>query len=219
MKRTGFAPRTTPMKRTAMSRCAITPDTAKLTVKVKNRKCRACKTPFKTFSTFVSWCSPECGAVVGVKALEKQSQAIALADRADTKKRLEAIKPRAKWLAEAQAAFNAFIRARDAHLPCISCGRYHLGSHDAGHYRSVGSNPALRFHEDNCHRQCVPCNQHKSGNIVEYRIGLLIKIGATRLAFLEGSHEAKKYSIDEIKAIKTSYKQKTKELKAREAAC
>ena len=133
--------------------------------------------------------------------------------RADKVKR-ESLKTRSDWLREAQTAFNAWVRARDADLPCVSCGRFHTGAWDAGHYRSVGSTPALRFHPDNCHRQCVPCNQFKSGNAIEFRIGLLGRIGPERLAFLEGPHEPKKHSIDDAKTVKAAYKAKLKELLA-----
>lgn len=184
-----------------MIRAAISP-------KPKRRACKVCKEQFDKQRMGQVVCGPKCAAVLAAEAREKQA-------RADYKVRKEAIKTRSDWLKEAQTAFNAFIRARDAHLPCVSCGRFHQGSWDAGHYRSVGSMPALRFHEDNCHRQCVPCNQHKAGNVVEYRIGLVARIGAERVAFLEGPHEPAKLSIEEIKAIKATYKQKLKELKAR----
>ena len=55
-------------------------------------------------------------------------------------------------------------------------------------------------------------NNHKSGNIVEYRINLVKKIGAEQVEWLEGKHEPKKYSIDEIKEIKAKYKNKLREL-------
>ena len=181
-----------------MIRAAISP-------KIKPSKCKVCKEPFQKRSMAHVACSPACAVVLAQESREKKV-------RAEYKVRKEAIKTRSDWLKEAQAAFNTYIRTRDAHLPCISCGRFHTGSYDAGHYRSVGSMPALRFHEDNVHRQCVPCNQHKAGNVVEYRIGLVARIGAERVAFLEGPHEAAKYSIEEIKAIKAEYKAKTKAL-------
>lgn len=152
-------------------------------------------------------CKPECAqSLVAASRLK--------AERKELATRKEAIKPRAKWLAEAQAAFNGYIRERDSDLPCISCNRFHTGSYDAGHYRSVGSMPALRFVEDNCHKQCVPCNQHKAGNVVEYRIGLVNRIGAERVAILEGPQQAMKYTIDEAKLIKQVYTAKRKQLLA-----
>ena len=115
---------------------------------------------------------------------------------------------------------NEFIRLRDAHLPCISCDSIpsdhdlFTGSRwDAGHYRSVGSCPELRFEPLNIHRQCVKCNRNLSGNAVEYRIRLVLRIGVERVAWLEGLHPARKYTVEEIKAIKADYRAKTRELK------
>lgn len=113
---------------------------------------------------------------------------------------------------EAQKAFNAFIRARDAHLPCISCGRHHEGQYHAGHYKTRGAHPELRFEELNCHKQCAPCNNHLSGNIANYRPNLLLKIGQEKLDWLEGPHEPKKYTCEELKEIEDLYKKKLKEL-------
>ncbi|WP_258530002.1 recombination protein NinG [Pseudomonas aeruginosa] len=70
-------------------------------------------------------------------------------------------------------------------------GAFHDGQYHAGHYRSVGSHPELRFDEDNVHKQCAPCNNHKSGDVVNYRINLVAKIGAAAVARLEGPHERK----------------------------
>jgi hypothetical protein len=124
------------------------------------------------------------------------------------------LKSRADWLKEAQAAFNRFIRLRDHDKPCISCGRNHQGQWHAGHYRSVGACPELRFEELNVHKQCAPCNDHLSGNIVEYRRGLIERIGIDLVEWLEGNRDAKKYTIEEIKAIKAEYTSKANELKS-----
>ncbi len=113
---------------------------------------------------------------------------------------------------QAQAAFNAFIRGRDSELCCISCGRFHTGQYHAGHYRSRGAHPELRFEELNCHKQCAPCNNHLSGNITDYRINLIKKIGQKNLDWVEGPHEAKKYTCAELKEIELLYKQKLKDL-------
>lgn len=151
-------------------------------------------------------CGEECAKAFAIRVREK-------VDRKSDRERRQAMKTRQDWLRDAQTEFNGFIRERDAKDPCISCGRYHDGSYDAGHYRSVGAQPALRFEETNCHKQCVPCNQHRAGNVVEYRIRLLIKIGEIAVAWLEQDHPEKKLTIDEIKAIRDYYKAKRKELK------
>lgn len=192
-----------PMARTSLR---MKPDAATLAVKIR-RKCCICKIN-PPANPMAKVCSTACAIQLAQEERQKR-------ERREIKERRESMKTRSDWLREAQTAFNAFIRERDAPLPCISCGRHHQGAHDAGHYRSVGAMPALRFHEDNCHKQCVPCNQHKSGNILEYRLGLLARIGLERVAFLEGPHEATKYSIDDAKGIKALYKAKLKELKGR----
>ena len=80
--------------------------------------------------------------------------------------------------------FNAFIRERDKDLGCVSCGSF-SGPMQAGHYYSAGHHPGLRFNIDNCHNQCVKCNMYLSGNLIEYRKGLLSRIGAINLQKLE----------------------------------
>lgn len=77
----------------------------------------------------------------------------------------------------------------------------------------MGACPELRFCELNVHKQCAPCNDHKSGNIIEYRINLVNKIGADKVAWLERQdHEPKKYTIEDCKAMIKHYKAKIKEL-------
>ncbi len=194
------------MKRTAFLRKP--PDAARLSVTVtalRSRKCRICFTRFTPDRKNVTWCGPECGLLVAKEAVAKK-------ERAEDRVKRESLKTRQDHLKDAQAAFNAFIRARDADQPCISCGRHHQGAHDAGHYRSVGAQPALRFDETNCHKQCVPCNQHKGGNIVEYRIRLLQKIGREAVELLEIEHAPAKYTIEDAQRIKATYRAKLRAL-------
>jgi hypothetical protein len=132
------------------------------------------------------------------------------------KYRVERLKTRQDYLKEAQVEFNKYIRLRDrlAGLPCISCGRNHTGDNHAGHYRSVGAAPHLRFNEDNVHLQCAPCNTYLSGNAIEYRIKLIQRIGVERVEALEASHGSVKYTIEDAKRIKAEYKEKVKALEA-----
>jgi hypothetical protein len=107
-----------------------------------------------------------------------------------------------------QREFNAYIRLRDAcsNLPCVSCGRFHQGQWHAGHYRTTKAQPALRYNELNCWRQCAPCNNHKSGNITEYRIELIRRIGVELVEWLEREYPAPKWTIEELKALREYYK-------------
>jgi len=186
----------------------------------KPKKCRVetCKASFVPSRMGQAVCSPACAMIDAPRHEPKARKALADIERKDIKVRKEKLKSRADHLKDTQIAFNAWVRARDAELPCVSCGRHHQGKYDAGHYRTVGSNPALRFEPMNCHRQCSPCNTRLSGNIVNYRIELVKRIGAEAVEWLEGPHEAKRYTVDELKAMTADYRAKTKELKKGEAA-
>lgn len=89
----------------------------------------------------------------------------------------------AKLKERAQMVFNAWIRDRDKHLPCISCQKARV--EQAGHYYAAGKYNHLRFNEDNVHGQCVRCNYYMHGNLIPYRDNLLAKIGQTRFNKLE----------------------------------
>ncbi|MBC2660095.1 recombination protein NinG [Pseudomonas sp. MSSRFD41] len=187
-----------------------------LTAKIpKPKTCKnpACGASFVPQRFAQSVCSPKCGLAIKDVNQEKARKSLAEVGRKELRAAKERVKPRSQYMREAQAAFNAWVRERDAKLPCISCGRHHQGKYDAGHYRTVGSNPALRFEPLNCHKQCVPCNQHKSGDIVNYRINLVQRIGVEAVEWLEGPHEPKKYTIEDLKAITAEYRAKTRELK------
>jgi len=124
---------------------------------------------------------------------------------------------------DAQQAFNEFIRWRDqvAGHACISSGRpldWSGNQTDAGHYRSVGSAPHLRFDERNCHAQSKQDNRFLSGNAVDYRIGLIARIGQAAVEALEADQSVKKYTIDDLKALTAHYRALTRELKRGEAA-
>ena len=176
----------------------------------RQKKCRSCEELFIAMRPFQSVCSPICALRMARDKLSKECQK---ERRAEYKAAKEKLKTRADYLKECQQAFNAWIRERDYAEPCISCGRHHTGQYHAGHYLTVGAHPELRFHPDNCHKQCAPCNNHLSGNIVEYRKGLLAKIGPERLEWLEGKHEPVKYTIDEIKEMTKHFRAEAKRLK------
>ena len=186
------------------------------------KKCRVaeCGASFVPARLGQAVCSPACAILDAPKNREMARKSLAQIERKEIKVRKEKLKSRAEHLREAQAAVNEFVRLRDAHLPCISCDSMPsdhdliTGSRwDAGHYRSVGACPELRFEPLNIHRQCVKCNRNLSGNAVEYRIRLVKRIGADKVDWLEGPHSARKYTVDEIKTIKADYRALTRELK------
>lgn len=185
--------------------------------KLPRRKCKAaeCGAWFHPAYSNVWWCCPEHGALYALELRGREKQKAE--DERQAKRRL-AVKPPSHFIRQAQQAFNDFIRYRDRLLPCISCGRHHDGQYHAGHYRTVGANPELRFDEDNCHKQCAPCNNHLSGNLAAYRPNLIIKIGQLRFDTLMGPHELPKWKRDDYILIRDFYRAKLKELKCKEAA-
>lgn len=181
--------------------------------KVRQRKCaiKTCRQPFQPRSMTHKCCSPDCAAE-HVK-LEREKK-----DRQERQKGLQALKTKRDYIRDAQVAFNAWVRYRDflAGYPCISSGRpldWSGNAVDAGHYRSIGSAPHLRFNEDNCHAQSKHDNQWKSGNAVDYRLGLIARIGLERVEALESDNRIKRWTIDELRSLRDHYRAKLRELK------
>jgi hypothetical protein len=109
--------------------------------------------------------------------------------------------------------FNKFIRLRDAAEPCISCQRQHEGQYHAGHYKPANINSALKFNELNVHKQCSACNNNLSGNLTEYRIHLIKKIGIVEVEELENNKAITRFDCEQLKAIEDKYKLKCKNIK------
>ena len=183
-------------------------------------KCKVCKDKFEPKFFLQKAClNPAC--LAEWSKIDREVKA----DKVHAKKKKELKdNDRKIRVPAAQKAFNAFIRARDCLLPCISCGNHILvdmpyGKYDCGHYKTVGGFPELRFEELNAHKQCKKCNGG-AGNFTrkdasvskEYRINLIDKIGADKVDWLEGPHEPKKYTCAELKEIELRYKQKLKDL-------
>lgn len=150
------------------------------------------------------------------KAVAERKAKIKVERAVDRKKR-ESLKRIPDLIADAQYHFNAFIRERDrqAGHPCISSGRalnWSGNAVDAGHYRSTGAASHLRFNEDNCHAQSKHDNKWLAGNAVDYRIALIARIGLERVQALEADNTPKKWTRDELIAIKKQYQSKLKEL-------
>ena len=148
------------------------------------------------------FCSVEC---LASSAKDKRITAQAKAERKATQLAREKLKTRTEYLRDAQRWFNKWIRLRDAGEPCISCGKPSK-KENAGHYRSTGAAPELRFEPLNVHLQCEHCNTYLSSNAIDYRINLIKKIGVDKVEWIEGLHAPKKYTIADAKAIKAQYK-------------
>lgn len=133
------------------------------------------------------------------------------------REKLEAMKTVPQLIAEADRAFCAFIRARDkaAGHHCISSGLpldWSGNNVDAGHYRSRGAASHLRYDERNCHAQAKRENRYKGGNVVEYRIRLIQRIGLDAVEALERDSRTHKWTRDELREIRDTYRKKLRDL-------
>lgn len=177
-----------------------------------SKSCKFCKQPATQRFGLNYFCNSEC-AYNQIRAIQaKKASKDASEQRKRDRERLAKLKTRSEWLRDAQVVFNKFIRLRDAQKNCISCERKLGAKFDAGHYKSVGAHPELRFSEVNTNGQCVFCNQHLSGNLINYRAGLIKRIGLVEVERLEGPQEPLKLTIPEIQELIKVYKQRYKEL-------
>jgi hypothetical protein len=185
---------------------------------LKQKTCKECGKKFTPLKPLQSVCDFKCAVLFGIRKMAKDEEKRKNVVKRELREQKEKLKTRQDWLKEAQKAFNAWIRCRDKNDACISCTRWHTGQYHAGHYRTTKAAPELRFNELNVHKQCSVCNNHMSGNIIEYRKYLIEKIGIEKVEWLEGKHEAKHYSIEDLKEIKETYKLKLKEAMKNDAS-
>lgn len=173
------------------------------------KRCAVCDIVFTPQRMGQRVCSPRCAA--------KKVKADKAAEKAKDKERREKLERISDLIKKADKAFQDYIRLRDrlAGHTCISSGRpldWSGNQTDAGHYRSKGAASHLRYNEDNCHAQSKHDNRQKSGNIVEYRIRLIERIGLERVEALEHDNKVHKWTREELKQIKATYTLKLKQL-------
>lgn len=180
---------------------------------IKQKKCAVCKEKFTPMSSLSRVCGMPCALDFAEKKTAKDKKKSNVEQK---KKFLANDAPFQK--AKAQKTFNEFIRLRDAELGCISCDKpkdWH-GQWHAGHYKTVGAHPELRFNEDNCHKQCSICNNYLSGNLAAYRIELVRRIGIDRVEALESYSGVKvKLGAIEYITLNSNYQKKIKEMKSK----
>lgn len=188
--------------------------------------CKFCKVKFdqKIFNYRYCESTPECKEagneaknMLIKKAIEKVKASKEKKSRQETKVLREKLKTLSQYEAEAKKSFQHYIRLRDKDLPCISCGNPNPTDWCGSHYFSAGMYSGLMFDERNCHGACnTYCNKYLSGNLIEYRKGLIIRYGALFVEKLESEADSKrnkKYTKEELIAKKMQYDIKIKELK------
>jgi hypothetical protein len=175
----------------------------------KPKECAHCGGSFLPLRAMQKVCGPLCAS----RLVKKQRAAT----KVSVKARKEALQTIPELIRLAQKEFNAYVRARDKDKPCICCGRPLGegdvgGAYDCGHYRSTGSASHLRFDERNAHAQRKHCNRWGAGRAVDYRIGLIARIGREAVEALEADNTPHKWTAQELREIRATYKAKLKEL-------
>ncbi len=180
-------------------------------------RCKNCNNKFNPrFKTTEKYCwEVDCKVAESMAFIEKQREAKRKKQNKEKAEKKKELMTLSDWLKIAQATFNHYIRLRDVNQNCISCnGKLKNGNIDCGHYHSAGGHYNVRFNEDNCHSQCSrPCNKDKAGDLINYRKGLINRIGIERLEYLDSiANITCKFTIDEVKEINETYKNKIKSL-------
>jgi hypothetical protein len=173
---------------------------------MKTRKCKYCKSVFSPITSLQKNCfEPLCVSDWINEVKEKNWKR----KKAKLKMDLMTVQDYVKL---AQQVFNKFIRLRDAGNVCISCQKKPL-KENAGHFYNANNHWSVRFDERNVHLQCEHCNTYLSGNLIYYRENLLKKIGISEFELLSvEAMKTRKFTIDELKEIISTYKKNIKEL-------
>lgn len=172
------------------------------------KRCKVCRQPFQPMQPMAVVCSLDCALTLAKSKNAKAAKVARVKERREDKARKERLKTRSQWVRECQAAVNRWARLRDilAGHGCISCGEPYRGAYggafDAGHYRSVGSAPHLRFNLHQIHLQCHKCNRYLGGNAVAFRAGLVARRGLQFVEGIESMGGSPKWSVDYLRRLK-----------------
>jgi hypothetical protein len=181
---------------------------------MKDKKCKVCKETFTPVQFAQAVCNYKC-AIIHSKNLKDQK--IKKKWNAEKAVIRNNIKTLSQYEVEAKTSFQKWVRMRDVGLPCISCGNINPTDWAGGHYFSAGKYSGFMFDERNCHKQCNShCNKFLSGNLLEYRKGLIKRYGIDFVDQLENESDSKrdyKFSKEELIAKKLKYDILIKELK------
>ena len=163
-------------------------------------------------------CSWGCAIDLAVSERGKAEKKAQVKERREDKVKLQAMKSRQTWLKECQAVVNKVVRLRDmlAGHGCITCGAMPAqkfgGTMDAGHFRSVGSAPHLRFFTPQIALQCVTCNRYQGGKALEFRRALVARHGLAWVDTLEGKQGLSKFDIPYLQRLKAVFAKRGKRL-------
>lgn len=194
MKRSGFAPRSKPLKASGPAKTAA-----------RLRKCPVkkggCGQMFAVARDGQKCCL-DCALAVGKWLKAQSDDKAARAEAKQHREKLAASKSLKHWLGVTERVLNHFILVRDHDKGCISCGTFTSVLFQAGHYLSVGARREHRFSPFNIAKQCHRCNVHLSGNQAAYRIELVKRYGEEIVQGLENDHVLPNWTRESLAEIR-----------------
>jgi hypothetical protein len=171
---------------------------------MKGRKrCKQCKSLYMPFLSTQLCCGPQCAVLYA----REKGTGIEVSRKRAMRERREAARPLKYWQDRTQTTVNAYVRLRDRDLPCISCGKKTGAKMNAGHWRSRGARPDIRYDaETNIFLQCEHCNTYRSGHIQGFREGLIAKYGEAWVIEQEETPPTiRRYRREDLEEIKAHY--------------
>lgn len=187
------------------------------------RKCKCCDKykPRETMAIHnnMAFCDNDCAAEYGFKNRFKGALKVHKEKKKKDKQKKKDLMSRAEWYSKLQSLVNQYVRIRDKHEPCCTCGTTNPNiKYDSGHFIPQKGHDPRRFELTNIHKQCsLNCNQFGSGKRAEYREFIVGKYGEDHLEWLECdvNHKSLKEQFphwSDIEKEIISYRKKIREL-------
>lgn len=196
--------------------------------KPRKKKCKQCREWFQPTRAIQPCCGFRCELAYATEHAKKKANDRELQERKRVKKEArDARKAKREYIdnhyptqfQKTKLVVQQWAGGiRDAGKPCRSCGTTADVQYCGGHYRTVGANPELALDTRNIHRQCNKrCNCELGGNIHGamgthgYTVGLVNTHGQDFVDWLNGPHESKKYTCDQLREIRAYYAKLTRD--------
>jgi hypothetical protein len=187
-------------------------------------KCK-CGNEYEKYTTLQTVCY-QCAIEKGRKLIKKEQNAAAKIAKKEMRANKDRVKSSRKWASETQEIFNKmrrleellWFKERNIEPYCISCQKS-LGGDQwcCGHFKTRKARPDLSFDRRNTYLQHnMRCNQNLSGDIENYKLGLVYRFGYDEakeiMDYCEVVNKAQKRTPDDWKAMKKEFRARIKEV-------
>jgi len=202
----------------------------KAKVMANKRKCLTCKEydyPKKGIVCNVGFfCCDDCRRDYAFKKTVKQIAKAKVNQEKENKRAVTELNRKTlKWQhAATQPVFNKLRRLqefkwfkdRDIEPYCISCRKTKMDWCN-GHFKTVGSTLRLAYDVKNSYLQCnTHCNKHKSGNIENYKLGLISRFGKEKaqeiMSYCEENTHSIKYHWQDLEDMRKEFNAEIRQL-------